>query len=142
MLVEQLLRHQDEAGRAKAALEGAGLDEGLLHRIELVRRRRGASTVVTSAPSTKDREVEAAGHRLAVHQHGAAAAQALPAALARAEQIEFASAALDEVVVRRDLGRDRPAVEGEADGASPCISFVPERLVGLGAQRAEHRLRR
>src|SRR4029077_724575 len=35
MAVEQLLGHQDEAGRAEAALERTLLDEGLLHRIEV-----------------------------------------------------------------------------------------------------------
>src|SRR4029077_3690192 len=33
-LVEQLARHQDEARRAEAALEGRALDECLLHRIK------------------------------------------------------------------------------------------------------------
>src|SRR5215470_10767740 len=36
--VEQLLGHQDEPGRAEAALERALLDEGLLHRIEIAAR--------------------------------------------------------------------------------------------------------
>ena len=39
MRVEQLVRHQDETGRAESALECAGLDEGFLHRIELFARR-------------------------------------------------------------------------------------------------------
>src|SRR5262249_25520551 len=40
MLVEQLLHHQDEPGRAEAALESAVLDECLLHRIERFARRQ------------------------------------------------------------------------------------------------------
>src|SRR5262249_57776206 len=39
MGVEQLRRHQHEAGRAVSALEGAGLDEGFLHGAEVERVR-------------------------------------------------------------------------------------------------------
>ena len=53
MLLEQLVRHQHEARRAEAALEGAALDEGLLHRIEQLPSASRCSTVTTSAPSTK-----------------------------------------------------------------------------------------
>jgi hypothetical protein len=116
MRVEQLRRHQEEARRTVAALEGAGLDEGFLHRAEGVpvseRFDRGHFGAVDERS-----EVEAAGHRSAVHQHGAATAHALAAAFARAEQIEFALQQLDQIVMRLDLGRDRLAVEGEADGA-------------------------
>ena len=59
------------------------------------------------------REVEAAGHGSAVHHHGAAAAQPLAAAFARAEQIELVLQHLDEVVMRLDLGADAFAVERE-----------------------------
>src|SRR5262249_10384263 len=62
-------------------------------------------------------EVEAAGDGGAVHQHRAAAAHALAAALARAHQVELALQKLDEIMVRLDLRRERLAVEGEADGA-------------------------
>src|SRR5215470_5334683 len=116
MRVEQLRRHQHETGRAVAALERAGLDEGLLHGRELVGARqrldrRHLGTV------DEGREIEAAGDGGAVHQHRAAAAHALAAAFARAHQIELALQDLDQIVVRLDLGRDRLAVEGEADGA-------------------------
>ena len=37
MLVEQFRHHHDEAGRAIAALEGAGLDKSFLHGAEFVR---------------------------------------------------------------------------------------------------------
>src|SRR5205807_652104 len=83
IFLEQLLGHQDETGSAEAALEGAGLDESLLHGTELPvagemldRRHLGAIH--------EGREVETTRHRAAVDQHGAAAAQALAAALARA----------------------------------------------------------
>src|SRR5580704_10127336 len=117
MAVEQLLGHEDEPGRAEAALERALLDEGLLHRIEaavrverLDRRHLGAVR--------EGGEIETARHRGAVDEHGAAAAQALAAALARAVERELVAQHLEDGVVRRDLGADRLAVEGEADDAA------------------------
>ena len=118
MRLEQLRRHQHEARRAVSALEGAGLDERLLHGIEIMRVRVRERLDRAHLGAVDERgQVEAAGDRRAVHQHGAAAAHALPAALARAHQIEFALQQLDEVVMRLDLGRDLLAVEGEADRA-------------------------
>src|SRR5262249_5505995 len=58
-----------------------------------------------------------AGHSSVVNQHRAAAAQALRAALARAEEIEAIAQHFDDGVVGRDLGCDFLAVEGEMDGA-------------------------
>src|SRR5262249_11100378 len=128
MAVEQLRRHQQETGRAVAALEGAGLDEGLLLGTErrAVRQRLHGPHL---GAVDEGREVEAAGDRVAVHQHGAAAAHALAAALARAHQVELALQDLDEVMVRLDLGRDRLAVEGEADGTGHWSS--PSGLLSL-----------
>src|SRR5262249_8073872 len=62
-------------------------------------------------------ELQAAGDRAAVEQHGAAAAQALAAALARAEEVELVAQHLHEAVVRLDDRRDGLAVEGEVDGS-------------------------
>src|SRR4030081_691885 len=75
------------------------------------------------------RQVETPRDGRAVHQHGTAAAHPLAAAFARAHQIELALQDLDEVVVRLDLGRDRLAVEGEADCAGHCSS--PSGLLAL-----------
>src|SRR5215471_6378053 len=118
MGIEQLRCHQQESRRAIAALEGARLDEGLLHRTERLRLRiRERLDGAHLGAVDEGGEVEAAGDGRAVDQHGAAAAHALPAALARAHEIEFALQQLDEVVMRLDLGRDLLAVEGEADCA-------------------------
>src|SRR6516164_4939799 len=123
MCREQLRRHQHEARRAVSALERTGLDERLLHGIEIVRVRVRERLDRAHLGAVDERgQVEAAGDGRAVHQHGAAAAHALPAALARAHQIEFALQQLDEVVMRLDLGRDLLAVEGEADRASHSSS--------------------
>ena len=139
MLVEQLPRHQDEARRAVAALERAASMKASCTGIELAvggealdRRHLGAVD--------ERREIEAARHGAAVDQHRAAAAQALAAAFARAGEIEFALQHVDEIMMRLDVGRDRLAVEREADGARAVMSRVLQRLAGLLAQRAEHRL--
>src|SRR6266508_1573308 len=123
MRLQQLGRHQHEARRAVAALERAGLDEGLLHRIEGLRARvlerlDGAHLGAVD----EGRQIEAARHGRAVHQYGAAAAHALPAAFACAHKIELALQHLDEIVMRLVLGRDGLAVEGEADGARHASS--------------------
>src|SRR5262249_20421468 len=123
MGIEQLRCHQQESRRAIAALEGARLDEGLLHRTERLRLRiRQRFDRAHLDAVDEGGEVEATGDGRAVHQHGAAAAHALPAALARAHQIEFALQQLDEIVMRLDLGRDLLAIEREADGAAHASS--------------------
>src|SRR5262245_13262654 len=123
MGIEQLRCHQQESRRAIAALEGARLDEGLLHRTERLRLRiRERLDGAHLGAVDKGGEVEAAGDGRAVDQHGAAAAHALPAALARAHQIKLALQQLDEIVMRLDLGRDLLAVEREADGAAHASS--------------------
>ena len=53
----------------------------------------------------KDRQRETAGHRLAVEQHRAAAAQALAAALARAGERELPLQHFDQIVMRLDCRR-------------------------------------
>ena len=91
LLFEQLGCHHHEPGRAEAALECAAIDKGLLHigqsaaGIEILDGRH----LFAVDPDT---EIEAAGNGLAVDHHGAAAAQALAAAFARAEQVEGAAA--------------------------------------------------
>src|SRR5262249_26624234 len=115
--VEQLRRHQYEARGAVAALEGAGLDEGLLHRAQDIPAREMLDRPHLGAVD-EGREIKAAGDGGAVDQHGAAAAHALAATLARAHQIEFALQQLDQIVMRLDRGRDLVAVESEIDGAA------------------------
>src|SRR5262245_14370715 len=136
MRIEQLGGHQQEARRAVAALEGAGLDEGLLHRTEPLRARIHERLDGTHLGALDEgRQIEAAGDGRAVHQHGAAAAHALPAAFARAHQIEVALQHLDEVVMRLDRGRDRLAVEGEADGARHASSWSGALALARSARK-------
>jgi hypothetical protein len=65
--------HQHEAGRAEAALEGAMLDEGLLDRIEIAVLVEGFDGLDPGAVG-EGGEIEAARHRAAVNDEGAATA--------------------------------------------------------------------
>src|SRR5687768_15079163 len=87
ILAEKVARHQHEAGRAIAALHRAAFEESFLFRTE---RAIGGKVFDRDdfGAVEEGRQVEAAGNRAAVDEHRAAAAQALAAALARAEQIE------------------------------------------------------
>ena len=61
-------------------------------------------------------EIQTAGNRQPVDQDRAAAAQSLPAALARAKQPKFLLEDFDKILVRADVGRNLAAVEFESDG--------------------------
>ena len=116
------MHHQHETRRTEPALERAAIDERLLHDRQ---RAAGIERFNSGNGFTVDprREIETTGYCFVVYQHGAATAQTLPAALARAEQIE-ALQQLDQIAMRLDLGRNRPAVEREIDGAHTHL-FTP-----------------
>src|SRR5262245_24095761 len=127
MLLKQLARHQHEPRRAEAALGRARLQEGFLHRAELAIRREvldGRDLLAVG----ECREIEAARHGGAVDKHGAAAAQALRAALPRTEEIEPVAQQLENGLMRRDRGRDLLAVKGEtyrshqSSNGAPCAA--------------------
>src|SRR5215510_3749168 len=115
MLVQELVCHQHETGRAEAALERARRDERLLHIAQPVvpevldRHHLGAVG--------EGRQEQASRHGAIVDQDGAAAAHALATTLARPEQIELALQHIDQAVMRKNLGADGFAVEHEGDGA-------------------------
>src|SRR5687768_9292935 len=111
MLVQQLARHEDESGRAEAALEGAGLDERFLDRVELfiVFDSRHLRAFDEAG------DIKAARYRASVDQHGAAAAQALAAAFARADEAELVAQHFHQGLVRRHLRRHGLAVQREAN---------------------------
>ena len=142
MLPNERLGHHHKAGRAIAALEGSAFDECLLHWVKLARGSQMLNRDHLGAVE-KNCEMQTARHRPPVHQHGAAAAQALPATFSRAEQAQIAFAAL-----RPRCGADftsaetgRPLSVKLIVTAAGLMSFIPERLVVFGTQRAEHRLR-
>src|SRR5581483_3286620 len=112
IFLEQLARHQHEPRRAEAALEGLRLDESLLDGVEALAALDGRQFRAFQQRG----ELQATRDRAAVHEHRAAAAQALAAALARPVQPEAVAQHLDDVLVRRDLRLHRLAVQPEADG--------------------------
>ena len=68
---------------------------------------RPSCSIVCDLGAVDERgEIEAARHGRAVDEDGAAAAQPLAAAFARAEQVEALLQQLDQRLVRRDVGRD------------------------------------
>src|SRR5260370_1180859 len=121
MRADELSRHQYKAGRAEAALKGAAFHESLLDRVELAVGGHMLDRHHLAAVRKRSQK-QAARHRAAIDQDGAAAAQPLRATLARTEQIEAQLQDLDQILMRRDLGRDRLAVEGETDGAAQAYS--------------------
>jgi hypothetical protein len=120
MLLQQLAGHHDETRGAESALECAGLDERLLHGIEL----GAAFDRFHAGVLGKAGEIEATGYRAAVHEDGAAAAHSLPAALSRTVEAEVVLQHLDQALVRRDLRRHLSAVQPEAHLAPHfCIAM-------------------
>ena len=100
VLREQGDRRHDHARRAVAALQRAGVDEGLLHRVQ--------ATVGSQSLHRGDRgavgrpEVHGAGpHRRPVEQHGAGAALALAARVLRAGELQVVA----QQVQQRRAGR-------------------------------------
>src|SRR5215470_17686526 len=116
MLVEQLFDHQHEARGTETALERAFLNECLLDRIEQVVAVKVLNGLHHGAVGER-REVEAARDGAAVDDQGAAAAQSLAAALARAIEMEIVAHDFEQAVMCADLRGDLFAVEREGDGS-------------------------
>ena len=93
--VEQRLGGHDDAGQAVAALAGLLVEEGLLQRMQLVRR---AEPLDGGHAAAGDRAglARAGEDRLAVDQHHAGAALLQPAAVARAHQAEMVAQGLQQ----------------------------------------------
>ena len=111
---EQRLRGDELARDAEAALRGAGVEERLLERMEPIAGRQPLDGADGRAVRL-DREHQARIDAHAVDHDGAGAAFADEAALLRAGQPEIVAQDLEERVVRRDLDRARPAVDGQLD---------------------------
>src|SRR5690349_15537898 len=120
MLVQELPGHEHEPRRAEAALEGRALDERLLHGVQLGR----ALHRLHMRALGERRQVQAARHRGAVYEHRAAAAETLPAALARTIKAERFAQHLDERLVGRDLRFNHLAVQPKLDGAPHFLSAM------------------
>src|SRR5262245_40334643 len=100
MLLEQPRGREQEARRAERALEGGRLDESLLDRRQLARRRRQALERPDLASLRGAGKDEAAAHGLAVQKHRARAAHTHAAALAHAMHAQLVSEHVHERVVR------------------------------------------
>src|SRR6058998_2945265 len=111
---EQLLGHQNESRRAKAALKSAVGDERLLNWMQFTIGSEPFDSRHFS-PVHKSRQVKTPANRDAVHDCGAAPAESLPAALASAKEAEVAPQNLEQRLVCGNLGDCGPAVEFESD---------------------------
>jgi len=120
IFIQQLARHQHEPRRAEAALEGARLDERFLDGVEFLALLHSLHVRALG----ERREVQAAGHRGAIHEHGAAAAKPLSAAFARAIEAELLAQHLDQRLVWRDLRFDRFAIQAKLHG-------TPHRFIAM-----------
>src|SRR3989449_4997166 len=127
VVLEQLAGHQDKAGRAEAALQAAAFDERFLHRVEAAASLDGRYFAALGERS----EIQAAGHGAAVDEHRAAAAEALPAAFARAEEAECVLQDFDQRLVRRHLRLHRLAVQAELN-AAPHFAFCSSVKIDSG----------
>src|SRR5687768_16556712 len=107
-LLEQRLRHQDEPWRAEAALQPALRHKGLLHGMQDV--VLGESLDGNDVRTIDERgQVQTSGDSGAVDEHGAAAAESLPATLPRAEQRELSLENFDYRFMHGNAGGSRTA---------------------------------
>src|SRR5207249_11714582 len=111
---EQLLGHQNESRRAKAALKSAVGDEGLLNRMQFTAGSEPFDSRDFS-PVHKSRQVKTTANRDPVHDCRAASAESLPSALASAKETEVAPHNLELRLACGDLGACRPAVAFASD---------------------------
>src|SRR5829696_8904485 len=137
VLREQLLGDEEEAGRAVAALRGAGVGEGLLQGVQAVLGRH-AFDRLDAAFFGVEAEHEAREHRAAVHEHGAGAALAQLAAVLRAGQGEVFAQHLQKRLVRREGDLGLLTVEGETDVCFLSVGHLsgPEEAPGARLPQA------
>ena len=102
------------AGRAEAALVGIGIDERLLHRVQLTARREALDRLDRSARAGMH-ERHARVHGPTVDEHGARATGALVAHLLRAGEAAVRAQGIEERPVGRHAQLDRPPVDLERD---------------------------
>jgi hypothetical protein len=105
----------DEARRAEAALQRVVLAEGLLQRREIIVVGQSLDGDDLAAFGL-DREDQAGAYRLAVHQHGAGAADAVLAANVSAGEAKLVAQTIRESQPRLDLDADLLAVDLEFGG--------------------------
>src|SRR5437016_5573920 len=119
--LEEFLRHQDEPGRAKTALESAVLNKRLLDRMQLIAGSESLDGNHFSAVD-KSREIETPAHRDPVDDCRTAAAQPLPATFAGSKKTELAAQNLEQGLMRGDLCNSRSPIQLES--YCPAMSFL------------------
>src|SRR5262249_5841877 len=116
LALEHAYRQHQEARRAEAALQTVVLDEGLLHRVELVALRQpldGADRPTLCL----HREHQTGAYRLAVEQHRAGAADPVLAADMRSGLAAIVADRVDQRAPRIDADVIAAAVDGEREVA-------------------------
>ena len=114
LALEQVGHGDDEPGRAEAALDGAGLDERLLHRVQaaVAGEALDRDDLVTVGLGGED---EARAHELAVEHDRARAALALLAGVLRAGQLERVAQERQQALAAADVGLAALPVDGQLD---------------------------
>ncbi len=111
---QQVLRGREHAGRAVAALQGVALLERRLQVGDLAGIRQAFDGLDLGAVALH-RQHQAAAHDLAVHPHGAGAADAVLAADMAAGERQILAQEIDQRLARLDALGDRLAVDGEGN---------------------------
>jgi hypothetical protein len=112
--LEEIGDRDDEARRAEAALDGAGVDERLLHRMQVLVPREPLDRHDLVALRL-GAEHETGADERAVEQHRARAALALLARVLRAGELERVSEHHEEALAAPEVGLERLAVHRQRD---------------------------
>src|SRR5450631_381025 len=112
--LQQILRCRNHAGRAVAALQRVALLEGQLQ-IGNFAGIRNALDGLDRGAVALHRQHQAAAHDLAVHPHGAGAADAMLAADMAAGERQILAQEIDQRLARFDALADALAVDGEGN---------------------------
>jgi hypothetical protein len=121
--LQQRDRAHDHAGRAVAALEGADLDEGALHRMQAAAARQPLDG--GDGPAGNVREADLAGPRgRTVEENGAGAARTLAAARLRAGQPELLAEHVQQTPIRLERHLARHPIHDDLGGASHARPFA------------------
>src|SRR5581483_6084134 len=120
---EQVAGRHHEPGRAEAALDGARLDERLLHRVELAVAREPLDRHDV-VPVGLRREHEARADEPAVEEHRAGAALALLAGVLRAGEAEVLAQREEQALALPDVALDLLAVDAQADPHAVSLSIA------------------
>ena len=123
---QQVLRGREHAGRAIAALQRVALLERRLQVGDFAGIRQALDGLDLGAVALH-RQHQAAAHDLAVHPHGAGAADAVLAADMAAGERQILAQEIDQRLARLDALSDALAVDGEGnvEGVSSLMTAPP-----------------